>query len=151
MSESQEPRNSAGSTTDSANRRHPVVAVVAVLLGLEAIAFAAVTVYLVVEIVVAPSSSFASAVGLAIIAALAAVWVAVMVSAVLRGSAWVRAASIVIQVLLLAVAVGSVQGPTPQPVLAIALGVPAIAVLVLVFTKPFIAATLRREGGGAIH
>jgi uncharacterized membrane protein len=149
----EEPVNDDSVTAPDADRReraHPVVLAAIALLSLEALALAAVTIYLVVEILVSPAASIASAVALAVVAALAATWVVAMVVGVVRGNAWVRAGAVVLQVLFIAVAVGSVQGDSPRPELAVAIAVPAIVTFFLVFSKPFVMATSRRDGD-AVH
>jgi hypothetical protein len=125
-------------------RPSAVTALVAVLL-LETAALAAAVVYFVVELLVATPSSVASAVGITVIVAAGAVWVGFIAVGVLRGQAWTRAATVVVQVLIGAVAIGSFQGADPRPDLGIVLLVPAILALVLLFTKPVLAATEGRD------
>ncbi len=120
------------------------VRVLAVLLALEALALAATTIFLIVELIVAPADSALSAVLLTLIVAIATVWVGFIVAGLLRGRAWTRAATVVVQVLFIAVALGSLQGTGARPDIAAALLVPAIACLVLLFTKSTIAATRDR-------
>jgi hypothetical protein len=129
----------------AARRRHPLVIALAAVIFAESAVITAVTVYLVVEILIAPADSVVSAIALAIATGIAAVWVFVIAINVLRGNAWVRGAAIVVQVLIGAVAIGSLQGEAAQPVLGVVLLVPAIAVLVLLFAPPVVAATSHRE------
>lgn len=140
------PEPPASTTADVANDRprSRSITVLAAFLWLEAVAIGATTVYLGIEIFASPSNSLASAVALAAVAAIAAVWVAVIAVNVVRGNAWVRGASIVVQVLIIAIAVGSFQGQGAEPGLGVALLVPAIVVLVLVFSKDVVAHTSRR-------
>ncbi len=128
-------------------RRHPLVTALAVVLGVEALAIAAAAVFLLVEIAVAPATSVGSALALAVIVSITAVWVGFIVAGVLRGQAWTRAAVIVVQALLAAVAIGSLQGPSPRVDLAIALLVPVVASTLLLFQKPVLAATTGRSSG----
>ena len=125
--------------------RHPLVVALAAILFLESALITAATIYLVIEILISPAGSFVSGVALAVVAGIAAVWVAIIAVNVLRGNAWVRGASIVVQVLIAAVAVGSFQGEAALPVLGIALLVPVVLVLVLLFAKPVVAATSKRD------
>jgi hypothetical protein len=136
---------------DSANsggqrrRHHPLVLVLAAVLFLEAAGLAALTVVLIVELLVDRSDSFASAVALMVCAAIATVWVTVIALNSLRGRAWIRGASIVVQVLIAAVALGSFQGILPRADIGWLLLIPAIIVLVLLFTKPVLAETSIRD------
>ena len=117
----------------------------AVLVFAECVLLVAATLYLVVEMLVATPESYASAIALTVLTAIAALWLGVIGVNMLRGRAWTRAAAVVWQVLQIAVAIGCFQGLFARPDVGWALLVPALAVLVLLFTKPVIAATARRE------
>jgi len=134
-------KNSNETQTEQSPQRPIALVVLAVILALEAIALAGTAVFLTVEIFAEPSASIGSAVALAIIVALAAVWVAIAIRGLLTGQAWTRAATVVLQILVIAVGIGSVQGPAPRPDLAAALIVPAVLALVLLFSKSVVAAT----------
>ena len=138
---------------DQTNRsaRHPAVTALVVVLALEAAALAAAAVYFVLELLVATTSSVASAVGITVIIAAGAVWVAFIAVGVLRAQAWTRAAVIVVQVLIGAIAIGSFQGPTPRPDLGVILLVPAVVAIVLLFQKPVLAATTGRDDEGRTY
>lgn len=125
--------------------RHPAVLGLVAILLLESAALAAATVYLIVELLVEKPTSFASAVAIAVLVALSAIWVAFIAVGVLRAQSWTRAAIVVVQVLIGAVAIGSFQGPTPRPDLGIILIVPALIAMVLLFQKPVQAATTGRD------
>jgi hypothetical protein len=122
------------------------VLLLAAVLFLEALALAGATVVLIVELLVARADSFASAVALTVCAAIAAVWVFVIALNSLRGRAWIRGAAIVVQVLIAALALGSFQGLLPRADIGWLLLIPAIVVVVLLFTKPVLAETSQREG-----
>ena len=124
--------------------RHPLVVAFAVLIFAECALLTAAVVYLVVELMIATPSSLASALFLTLLTAVAAAWLGVIGVNVLRASTWVRGAAIVWQVLQVAVAIGSFQGLFAQPAIGWALLVPAVIVLVLVFTPAVVQAT-RRE------
>jgi hypothetical protein len=126
-------------------RHHGLVLLLAGVLFLEATALAAATVYLVVELTVDRPDSFASAVALTVCVAIAAVWVGAIAVNTLRGRAWIRGAAIVVQVLIAAVALGSFQGVLPRADIGWLLLIPAITVVVLLFTKPVLAETSRRD------
>ena len=125
--------------------KHPAVRALAAVLIVEAAALMAAVVFLVVEVLVAPASSLPSAIGITVIVAIAAVWVALIAVGVLRGRAWTRAAVVVVQVLITAVAIGSFQGSGARPDLGLILLVPAVIALVLLFTRPVLAATTVRD------
>lgn len=131
--------------SDEGMRRHPTVLVVVTVLLLEAAALAAATVYFVVELLVDRPSSVGSALAITAVIAAGAVWVAFIAFGVLRGQAWTRAATVVVQVLVIAIAIGTFQGSDPQPVLGVAMLVPAVIALVLLFSKPVLAATSARS------
>jgi hypothetical protein len=126
------------------SRRHPFVVVLAVLIFGQCALLAVATGYLLIELVTAVPDSYASAVALAVLTTIAAVWLAVIGVNVLRGSPWIRGATIVVQVLQIAVAIGAFQGSFARPDLGWLLLVPAVAALVLLFTPPVLAATVRR-------
>lgn len=137
--------NSNETETEQSPPRSPALVVLVVILALEALALAAATVFFVVELFVRPASSIGSAVALAVIVAVATVWVVAIVRGVLLGQAWTRAATVVLQILIVAVGIGSVQGPEPRPDLAAVLIVPAVLALVLLFTRSVVAVTGERE------
>jgi hypothetical protein len=124
--------------------RHPFVVALAVLIFAQCALLAVATGYLVIELIIATPDSYASAVALAVLTTIAAVWLAIIGVNVLRGSPWVRGATIVVQVLQIAVAIGAFQGAFARPDLGWLLLIPAIAALVLLFTAPVLAATVRR-------
>ncbi len=128
------------------DRKHPVVIVLAGLVFAECALIATATIYLVVEILVATPASYASAIALTVLTAIAAVWLALIAVNILRGRAWVRGATVVWQVLQIAVAIGCFQGLFARPDIGWARLIPAIVALGLVFTPPVVAATARRDG-----
>ena len=125
--------------------KHPLVTILAVLVWAQCALLTVATGYLVVELIVATPDSYASAVALAVVAAIAAVWLGFIGANVMRGSPWVRGATVVVQVLQIAVAVGAFQGTFARPDLGWLLLVPALTALVLLFTPPVLAATARQE------
>jgi hypothetical protein len=133
--------DSAAGPSRSRQRRSRAVWLLVSLLALESAALVAISAYLIVEIFVDGPASIASAVVLTGLVSIAAVWVGFIVVGVLRGQAWTRAAIVVVQVLIGAVAIGSLQGASPRPDLAAVMLAPAILILVLLFSKSVIAAT----------
>jgi hypothetical protein len=105
----------------------------------------AASIYLVVELLIATPASLPSAIALTVLTILAAIWVGFIAANILRGKPWVRGATVVWQVLQIAVAIGCFQGLFARPDIGWALLIPAILVLVLLFTPPVVAATTRRD------
>lgn len=140
--------NSAGSDPHSGEDRsvrHPLVITLAVVLFLECAAVTGAVVFLVAELLIATPDSVVSAVALAVLTALAAVWIGVIGVHALRGNAWIRGAAVTVQVLFIAIAIGSFQGLLPRPDIGWMLLLPAVTVLVLLFTNTVRNATLRRD------
>lgn len=126
-------------------RRHPFLLVLVALLWLECAFLAAVTVFLLVELLVAQPDSYASAVMLVILAAVATVWLGFLAFHCLHGRSWTRAGVVVWQLLQIAIAISSFQGMFGRADVGWALLVPAALALVLVFTPPVIDATTGRK------
>ena len=118
---------------------------VTVLLFAEAAALAAMVVWLVIDLLVLQPSSFATAIALIVITALAAVWVAAIAVASVRRAPWARAGAIVWQVLQLSIAVGAFQGLFARPDIGWALLIPAVTVVGLLLWPPVRAAYARDE------
>jgi hypothetical protein len=118
--------------------------VLAALISLEGLAVALGAVYLVVEIFSAPTASIASAVALAVCAAIAAAALILVAISALKGRPWIRGASICWQIIQALVGVSILQAKAPDsPAIAVALIVPAAAIVVLLFTPTVVAATTR--------
>ena len=129
----------------SERTRSRQVIVLSALIFLEAALVVGATAFLLFELLTVTPDSLPSALALTVLTALAAVWVIAIAVGVLRGRAWSRGAAIVWQVLQLAVAVGAFQGAFARPEVGWLLLVPAVAALVLLFSRPVIAATRREE------
>jgi hypothetical protein len=126
-------------------RRHALVLLLAAIVVLEAVALGVITTVLVFELLVARPDSYASAIALTVIAAIATAWVFAIAVGILRSRAWTRGAAIVVQVLIAAVALGSFQGILPRADIGWLLLVPAVAVMVLLFSRPVVAAMTIRD------
>lgn len=109
---------------------------VSVLLFAEAAALVAMVAWLLFDVVVLQPSSFATAVALIAITAIAAVWVTAIAVASVRRAPWSRAAAIVWQVLQLSIAVGAFQGLFARPDIGWALLIPAVTVVGLLLWSP---------------
>lgn len=126
-------------------RRHPILVTLAVLVFAECALVVFAAVYLVVELLIDVPTSLAGALFLTLLVVIAAVWLAVIGVNTLRGAPWVRGAIVTWQILQIAVAVGAFQGVFARPDVGWALLIPSLVVLVLLFTKPVLAATTRRD------
>ena len=141
-----EPRRADGSAgAASAGGVRAALAVVSVLLVLEAVAVVALLVWLMVDLLTMQPSSLATAVALIVLVAIAAAWLTAIALASLRRAPWARASAIVWQVLQLSIAVGAFQGLFARPDLGWALLVPAITVIGLLLWTPVRLAYARPE------
>jgi hypothetical protein len=129
----------------SDRQRPPLLWAVIVLLVVEFLLVAGLAATLVIELLVATPTSFASGVALTVLAIVAAAWLGAIVVGTLRGQAWIRSAAIVWQVLQFAVGASAISGTFSTPAIGWPLVVIALAVFVLLFTKPVVDATSRRE------
>jgi hypothetical protein len=121
--------------------KNPLLYTLAALVLLEGVALAAATIYLVVEIFVGNPSYLATAVAYAVTAAVFAVLVLFVGRSVLRARPWVRGAVVAIAVLQALVAYSILV--TREPTFGWILLAPAVAMVVLVFTRPVLRATTR--------
>jgi hypothetical protein len=113
----------------------------AALIFAEGLAFSAGTIYLVIEIFVGDPRYLTTAVAYAVTSAVLSALVLVVGRATLRARPWIRGATVCIAVLQLLVAYSIVI--TNEPALGWILAVPAVALLVLLFTRPVLRATAR--------
>jgi hypothetical protein len=120
----------------------PLLYVLGALILLEGAAIAVVTVYLVIEIIIAPTASIASAVALAVVAAIAAVALILISISTFKARSWIRGAAICWQVLQILLAFSILQAQSPA--IAWLLAVPAVVIVVLIFT-PSVARVLARQ------
>ena len=114
------------------------------LLGVQGLVLIVVAGWEIVSLVAGDSEDTGSSIALIVLTVVGALAVIGFAIAVARGQSWGRSGGIVTQLLTLAVALGAVTGPTPAPLFACALAVPAIVTFaVLVFAIR--AAAARRE------
>jgi hypothetical protein len=115
----------------------PSALVVAVILALETILVAGVTLFLFYEILVEQPDSLASAVGLLVMAVMATAWIGATTIGFVTGKSFARGSALVWQVLQGALGLASNQGLFARPDIGSGLLIPAIVVLVLLlFSKP---------------
>ncbi len=131
-------------TSPSAKSSVPLLTVLALIVFAECALLVAATVFLVVELLVATPTSYATAIALTVLVAIGAIWVGVIAVNLLRRHAWTRGATVVWQILQIAVAIGMFQGAYARPDLGWLLLIPSIVVLVLLFTPSVRDATIRR-------
>jgi len=105
--------------------------IAAVLVGLEGLGLAALTVREVIAIATGDTESIGSAVALAALTLVGAAAVVAFAVAIWLGQSWGRSGGIVAQLLILAVALGAATGSFADPSIAWALAIPALIVLVL--------------------
>lgn len=120
-----------------------MLVVLAALLFLEALLVTGVAVWLLVELLTVTPQSFASAVAIVVLVVLAAIWVVATAIGALRAQNWSRASAVTIQILQIAIAIGSFQGLYARPDLGWALLVPAVAGIVLAVSPSVVKATTR--------
>lgn len=123
--------------------RTPALVALAVLLIAEGVALALITVVLIVEIFTAPSTSITSAIALAVCAAIAAAAILAAGRATLRAAKWVRPLAFTVVIVQAFVGLYAFQGPQPRPDVGAALVVPALAILILLFSRSVVDATRR--------
>ena len=116
-----------------------------VLLAAEFLLVAALAVTLLFELLTETPTSFPSAVALTVLAFVAAAWLGAIVVGALRGNAWIRSAALVWQVLQFAVGASASSGAFSQPAWGWPLVGVAVIAFVLLFTRPVVDATSRRE------
>jgi hypothetical protein len=119
--------------------------VLAALVLLETAAFAAATIYLVIEIFVGDASYLATGIAYAITVGIVAVLVGVVARAIFRARPWVRGATVCIAVLQGLLGISILVSGQSNAALGWALVVPAVVMLVLVFTPPVLRATVRPD------
>jgi len=105
------------------------------VIGVQFAGVLALGIVLLVEILVAPAASVATALALVVLAGLVAIVLAAVLVGIWRGRAWVRAASVVFQVLLFAIGVGALQGALAQPEWGWPLIIVAVIGFVLLISK----------------
>lgn len=110
---------------------HPSARIAAVLLALEAAAIIALVLWQVAALAAGDTESLESAIALVVLTAVGAVAVLAFAVATWRGQSWGRSGGIVVQLLILAVALGAVTGAYADAAAGLGLAVPAIVTLVV--------------------
>jgi len=115
---------------DSGNSQTPFYVLIGISV-LETLALTAATAILIIELFIAEPDSYASAIFLTAITAGFAVALGVITRGLWRGVNSARSASLVWQVLQMALGLASDNGEFGIPLVALALGVPAVTAIVL--------------------
>lgn len=113
-----------------------ILSVVAALVGLEALVLVGYDALLWLDIAQGLSKSLAMAISLAAVVLLVAVWLVFVGLRLLQNRRWSRSAAIFWQTCQLAVASASFTGRGASPAIGVALIVPSVIVIALLFTKP---------------
>lgn len=102
-----------------------------------------IAVWLLVESLTVVPESRTTAIAVLVLVGLGAAWVIATLVGLLRLRGWARASTLTIQILQLAVAVGSFQGLFARPDIGWALLVPAVVAGALVISPSVVRATAR--------
>ncbi|AUZ87531.1 hypothetical protein CVO76_07725 [Arthrobacter agilis] len=129
----------------SSNRPRGVVLIAAVLV-LEAVALVVLAVGSLGTVFAADPVSVGGSVFLAVLLLLVAAALAVMARKLVAGFRWPRSPSLVVQLFLVILAFPFFS--SGNPVIGLALMVPAAAVIVTLFSKPVVGFTARPTGDG---
>lgn len=116
------------------------------VLAAEALALLTVAGWEVIALTGGDTDDPVSSIALIVLTVVGAAAVAAFSAATWAGQSWGRSGGIVTQLLILAVAVGAVTGPTPSPAFAGAVALPAAVGLVALIAAAR-AAAARRAGG----
>jgi hypothetical protein len=141
------PRSSGGNGNGDFGRysgRSRALLALVVLVLIEAAAMAAISGWLVFELLTETPRSVASAVGLIVLAIVAAVFLVAIALGAIRRQPWIRGAALTWQIVQIAVAVGSLQGENARPDIGWALLIPSLLVIGLLLS-PGVLRELRRE------
>jgi len=126
-------------------RRPALLILLAALIYLEATALGVASVVLLLDLLTQRPDSYASGVAILVLTILATVWLAVMATHALLGRPWIRGGAVTWQVLQIAIGIGSFGGLFSRPDIGWLLIIPAVIVLVLLFSPTVIRATKRPE------
>ena len=124
-------------------RRGRLLTALSAILFLESALLGVGVVVLVVALLTTRPDSVASAIALIVLVAVLAGGLAFVAFNTLRARPWIRGAALTWQLLQIAIAAASFGGLVPRPDIAWLLLIPAVAVIVLLFTKPVMDATTR--------
>jgi len=124
-------------------RRPPLLILVAVLVGVEALGASAYAIWFGAQFFVAHIESLAGALFLLALFVLCAVWLWALTIGLLRMRVWTRAGTLVWQTIQAVVGFSMVGAEGAWPAIAVGMIALAVAVGVLLFTRPVAAVTTR--------
>ncbi|WP_433862511.1 hypothetical protein [Streptomyces sp. L7] len=105
-----DPRGPGLPASDPVRPRPPLLIALAVILTLEALLVTGLALWLLYELLTTTPYSYTTAIAFTILVMLGAAWLIVTLVGILRLNAWARASTVTIQILMIAVAVGSFEG-----------------------------------------
>lgn len=107
-----------------------------VVVGAEFAGALTLAILLLVELLTTAATSLGTGLALLVIAGLAVIALGAILRGIWHGRGWVRAAAVVVQVLIFAIGVGALQGAFAQPGWGWPLIVIGVVGFVLLMTKP---------------
>ncbi|MFM6980845.1 MAG: hypothetical protein ACKOWE_05520 [Micrococcales bacterium] len=113
-----------------------ILKVAAVIVAIEALSMFAATGTYIYGIATNESRSLPAMITLLAICLLVAVWLTFTTKGLLQNQRWSRSSAVFWQTCQLAVAAASFTGPTPNALYGVALIIPSVICLVLLFMKP---------------
>jgi hypothetical protein len=126
----------------------PLLIALSILLFLEALLVAGLAAWLLIDLLTVRPESYPGAIAIVVLVGVAAVWVTATAIAAVRARGWSRASAVTIQILQIAIAVGSFQGFYARTDLGWALLVPAVIGVVLALTPQVTRATTQAPTQG---
>jgi hypothetical protein len=145
VSESTNGRADDAAGRQVSQRRPALLWLLIALLTAEFLLMAIVSVVLAVQVAASQADSLAAGLAILVLALVSTVWLGFIAVAAFKGRAWMRGASIVWQVIMFAVGIGCFQGLTATSAIGWALVVPAVAIVVLLVSKPVRDRTMNRD------
>ena len=127
---------------NTAKQRPIGLILVTILVGLEGLAMGAISARLGLALVFGQTKSLVTSVALFALVAAATVWLFFIAVGLWRGKRWARSAALFWQLIQLSVASASFGGQFGNAAIGWSLIVPSLLVLVLVFTKSVVKATM---------
>lgn len=128
----------SGSAASSAAK--PFYAIVAGIVALQGLVIEGLAVWLAVDIATGQSRSLATAIALTVLVLAAGSWLLLIARRLLKQERWARSAAIFCQTCMLAVASASFTGRGANLAIGLALAIPALAAIGLLFSRPVVRA-----------
>ncbi len=126
-------------------RTYPAARAAAIIVGLEGAAVIVLVTIQALALFGGDAGDVTSGIALIVLTAVGAAALLAFAVAIARDQSWGRSGGIVSQLLILAVALGAVTGAYAHPLVALALALPAVVALVLLFVAVRRAAADRVE------